>query len=370
MKVLHLVSSSTLTGPAAPALGLARGLRALGVDAMLACDRVRRGDLTRNARSAGVPLLDGSHLCARVGLRAVLADRAWLRVHARRFDLIHAHASHDHAVAAVVVPANRLVRSIHHPRGVAYRPLRGWVYRRTGGFVVLNGEDRESLARRYPQVRAVPVAVAAGAVDIDRFHPGVDGSGLRARFGFGVEDHVVGLVARIKPGRGHDRLLAVFDAARARDPRLRLALIGKGEGRSAVEADVEARGLSRVVRFYGFRDTDLAEAIRSCDVTVLFVPGNDAGCRGVLESMACGVPVIGCDVPAVRGALDGAGAGWIVSGSGAAAWAAALGEFFARPAVERQRMGRKARARVLARFTEQHRAQAVLGLYRRLRVGV
>ena len=366
MKVLHLVSSSSLTGPAAPALGLARGLRALGVDAVFACDRVRGGNLPEKARTAGVPLLDGSHLCARVGWRAVLADCGWLTRLAPDFDLIHTHASHDHALAATVVPGRRLVRSIHHPRATAYRPFRGWIYRRTGGFVVLSGDDRGRLAKRYPAVRTAPIVVAPGAVDVDRFHPGVDGSAVRARLGFGVDDHVVGLVARIKPGRGHDCLLQAFDAARVRDPRLRLALIGKGEGVASVKADVRTRRLSGVVRFYGFRDADLPEAIRSCDVTVLLVPGNDAGCRAVLESMACGVPVIGPDVPAVRSALDGVQAGRVLRGLDPDTWAAALGDFFLHPTAERARMGRNARARVMAHFTESHRARAVLGLYRRL----
>jgi hypothetical protein len=46
VRILHLVSSSTMTGPADPALNLARAQRALlGHDARLACDRRRDGNI-------------------------------------------------------------------------------------------------------------------------------------------------------------------------------------------------------------------------------------------------------------------------------------------------------------------------------------
>lgn len=366
MRVLHLVASATLTGPAAPALGLVRGLRALGVDAVLACDRERPGNLVEKAAAARVPVVDGSRLSARVSLRSVLRDWAWLSRQIGRCDLIHAHASHDHAMTSFVADRVPVVRSIHHPRSVVSRPFRSWLYERTAGFVVLSAGDRATLARNYPGVRNVPIAVVAGAVDVDRFRPDVDGAHLRAGAGFFVDDHVVGLVARIKPGRGHDRILAAFQEASAQDARLRLAFIGKGEGRPAVEAEVERRKLSSLVRFYGFRDDDLPHAIRSCDVTVLLESGNDASCRAVLESMACGVPVLGPDVPAVRQALTGEKGGWVVAGSEPSLWAQAMMDFFSRSRDERARMGRIARARVLAEFTDAHRARAVRSLYRRL----
>jgi glycosyltransferase involved in cell wall biosynthesis len=95
-------------------------------------------------------------------------------------------------------------------------------------------------------------------------------------------------------------------------PGVHFALIGKGEGEAEVKAQVALHNLGDRVHFYGFRDADLPLAIASLDVSILLAEGNDAGCRAVLESMSCAVPVIGADLAAVREALEGAGAGLLI----------------------------------------------------------
>lgn len=368
MKILHLVSSPTLTGPADPALGLARAQRALlGLDVELACDHLRPGNLIEKARAAGVPVVDALRLSTKGGLFDALADRRALRRLADEHDVVHAHTSHDHALAVLARGRAKIVRTIHHPRSLARRGLQGWAYARTDGFVLVAEAHRARLAESYPFVDASRIVVVRGAVDVERFRPGLDGSALRAQHELPAGAFVVGMVSRIKPGRRHEVLLDAFMRARTHTPReLHLVFVGKGEGEPALKAAIAARGLGDVTHLYGFRDEDLPEAYASMDVSVLLSEGNDAGCRAVLESLASGVPVIGGRWPAIVDALDGELAGRLVDPDDVPALADALVEAASLDAPARAARARSARARVEARYTERVRAEAVVALYEQL----
>jgi glycosyltransferase involved in cell wall biosynthesis len=207
--------------------------------------------------------------------------------------------------------------------------------------------------------------VVPGAVDVERFHPGVDGSAIRREQAIPGEALVLGMIARIKPGRRHDLLLDAF--RRLADPRIYLAFIGKGEGHAALAARVAELHLEDRVRFYGFRDHDLPEAIRSLDVSILLAEGNDASCRAVLESMAAGVPVIGVAFPAIADAIDGSGGGISVPPDDEAALVRALSDLVGLAPGERAAMGARARERAVARHSDRTRAEAVLAFYERIR---
>lgn len=363
MKVLHLVSAPTLTGPADPALGLARGQKALGIDVMLGFDTQRTGTMAGKVAEAGVPGVPELVLSTKAGLGAMWRDRRWIQAHAQDFDVVHVHTSHDHALAVGINGRTALVRSIHHPRGCRRRGLQGYIYKRTTGFVLVASAHRDLLLEAYPGLTPSRAVVVPGAVDPQRFSPDADGASVRDEMGFSAGRRVVGMVARIKAGRGHSLILEALLEARLTAPELALALIGKGEGVPEVKAQVEAMGLSEHVAWLGYRDEDLAEAIRACDATVLLNEGNDASCRAVLESLSCGVPVIGAAHPAIADALapthgrlfePGDRAGLVAGLLDAVRWSDS----------ERQGLARHARAQVLEHHTDQVRAQSVLQAYR------
>jgi len=363
MRVLHLVSAPTMTGPADPALGLARGQRAIGVDAAIAYDTHRSGNMADKVLAAGVPHVADLVLSTKAGLAAAWRDRRRLIDHARSFDVVHAHTSHDHMLAAGVARHTLLVRSIHHPRGCARRGLEPWVYGRTHGFILVAQAHRHRLATSYPKLAAEQMTVVPGAVDTARFSPEREGFAVRREMGFEPDRLVLGLVARIKAGRGHRLFLEAIQAARAKVPQLAVALIGKGEGVPEVRKDVAELGLEPHVAWLGFRDQDLPEAIRACDLTVLMEEGNDASCRAVLESMACEVPVVGASHPAIVDAIS-PGTGLVFAARQRDALVQAIVEAASLTGSERLSMGRQARAVVLQEHTDRVRAERVFSAYR------
>ncbi|MDR2128002.1 MAG: glycosyltransferase [Burkholderiaceae bacterium] len=101
------------------------------------------------------------------------------------------------------------------------------------------------------------------------------------------------------------RALALARAlAPARD--LRLHLLGGGSQEAALRALAEALGLREAVTFHGrLDDAGMAAVLARCKLSVS-VPQSDATSVSVLESMACGLAVIGSDLSANRHWLDAA----------------------------------------------------------------
>ena len=131
-----------------------------------------------------------------------------------------------------------------------------------------------------------------------------------------------------------------------------------------VKHTLEVFGPDRVV-FGGYlRGPGLVEAYRALDVAVWLREGNDGACRGVLEAMACGVPVIAGNQGA-PGELVQSGTGRVVDPDDVEAIGRALVELLGHLAESRE-LGAAARERAL-QFTPRRAAEETLAFWRRLR---
>jgi glycosyltransferase involved in cell wall biosynthesis len=286
-----------------------------------------------------------------------------------RHDVLHAGFAHDHQLCLWARrrarnPDLRLIRAAQ--RRIDMEPgalgLRLRALRNSDGVVVHSASYRSLLLERDLDPRRV-ASVPAG-VDGVWFSPG-RAPELRARWGVPEGAPLAGMVARMKPERGQRLLLEAFARALKQVPEAWLVLVGRGEDEEVLRRAADELGTGRVV-FGGYlRGPGLVEAYRALDAAVWLREGNDGGCRGVLEAMACGVPVIagreGAPEELVRDGVDGRS----VDPADVAALANALAELLG----DRRRseeMGRAARSRALE-FTPQRAAQETLAFWRRLR---
>ena len=366
MKVLELLSSPAWTGPAEPMTSVARELVRRGHEVEVAVDTRREGDLRERLAAEGFPPRTELALSTKGGPLAFAGDVLRLRRMARGFDVLHANFSNDHALALLALPrrgARRVVRTLHSSRSLADRGLQGTVHRHTDGLVAVCEAHARVLRERFgvPEER---VLATRGAVDAGAFLP--EGPDLRAELAIAPDAPVAGIVSRIKPDRRHAELVDAFRVVADRLPEARLVVVGRGEGLEAVRARVARQGLAGSVIFAGYRrGPSLAAAYRTLDAKVLLAEGNDGTCRALLEGMAAGRPGVAYRLGApAESILDGE-TGRLVPEGDVAALARALLEVLGNPAGARA-MGRAARRRMQAFFTEEARGAAVEAFLQRV----
>ena len=128
-------------------------------------------------------------------------------------------------------------------------------------------------------------------VDTERFGPELRERGLRESIerGEARPEHAIDVLyaGRITREKGADLLADAFLAARARDPRLRLVLVGGGPEQERLRERV-----GEAASFRGWLDGErLARAYASADV-FLFPSRTDTFGQVVLEAQASGLPVV------------------------------------------------------------------------------
>ncbi|HWT14023.1 MAG TPA: glycosyltransferase [Allosphingosinicella sp.] len=160
-------------------------------------------------------------------------------------------------------------------------------------------------------------------VDLDLFRPGGRSA---ARAALGVSGPLLLTVGGLVPGKGQRFAIEAL----GRIPGATLALVGEGPDRPALERLVRRLGLERRVRLLGSRPhAELAAWFAAADVTVQ--PSASEGLANVwVESLACGTPVVTCDVGGAREVIDRPEAGRLVPRD-AAAIAAAVRDLLAAP---------------------------------------
>jgi glycosyltransferase involved in cell wall biosynthesis len=304
VRILHLVSYSLYSGPLPPTLGLARAQRALGHEVWLAYD-VKRGkfnpfeeDARPHLEGAGLEPPVALTLSAKSSLGELWRDRRTLAAFAAggEVDVVHAHLSHDHMLAALARPRRgrtALVRTLHADRSLTRRPGQGWLNRRADGWITRARAHRDELLGRFrlPAERVVTIPsgfdpapfAGRGPAERDR---------ARSTFGIPAAAKVVAQVALIADRGQLDlaRALALMPVS-ARPTAL---FVGRGEGEAALRAEIDRLGLAPWVRFSGYLEghAALRLAYAAADVAFLARPGNDGSARAGLEAMAASVPLV------------------------------------------------------------------------------
>lgn len=178
----------------------------------------------------------------------------------------------------------------------------------------------------------------------------------------------IGCAKALTSTYGQADLLRALALLVARDPArpLRLLLAGDGEDRASLEALGANLGLSDRVSFLGRLAPDAIPAFMG-GLSVFAMPSH-AESFGVaaLEAAACGVPVVASRVGGVPEVVKHEETGLLVPPGDPAALADALGRVLADPGLA-ARMGAAGRAMVRASYDFSRNADAMEGLYLRLR---
>lgn len=189
----------------------------------------------------------------------------------------------------------------------------------------------------------------APGVDVDKFHPGVDGSAVRRRHELGDRPVVV-CVSRLVPRKGQDMLIRALPEIRRRVPGTALLLVSGGPYRKTLERLARENNVESDVVFTGSVPwAELPEHYAAGDVYAMpcrtRAAGLDVEGLGIvyLEASATGLPVVGGDSGGAPDAVREGETGHVVGGSDVPAIAARVSELLADP-VTAKAMGDAGRA--------------------------
>jgi phosphatidylinositol alpha-1,6-mannosyltransferase len=170
----------------------------------------------------------------------------------------------------------------------------------------------------------------APGVDVDKFHPGVDGSEVRARHGLTGRPVIV-CVSRLVPRKGQDMLIRALPAVRRRVPEAALLLVSGGPYRPKLERLAREQGVESEVVFTGSVPwAELPQHYAAGDVYAMpcrtRAAGLDVEGLGIvyLEASATGLPVVGGDSGGAPDAVREGETGYVVGGLDVAALTARL----------------------------------------------
>ena len=147
----------------------------------------------------------------------------------------------------------RLVATTHgHEAGWAALPGARGLLRRIG-----DGVDVVTYLGNYFHTRLAPVLAdrtelvrLAPGVDTDAFHPDLDGSGVRARYGL-TDRPVIVCVSRLVPRKGQDMLIRALPEVRRRVPDAALLIVSGGPYGDSLRRLARDTGVADHVVFTG-----------------------------------------------------------------------------------------------------------------------
>lgn len=178
---------------------------------------------------------------------------------------------------------------------------------------------------------------------------------------------VIGTVGRVQDVKNHAALVDAFDLLRKRLPQaapsLRLAIVGEGPLRAALQQKVREAGLEDVVILPGARN-DIPAIMRSFDLFVLSSIAEGTPVT-MLEAMASALPVVSTAVGGIPDLVQDGETGYLVPAGDPGALAGALARYATEPELAR-RHGALARTRVEQHYSMGAMLTNYLALYDRL----
>jgi glycosyltransferase involved in cell wall biosynthesis len=287
---------------------------------------VRHGVVVHHPRYLLIPKI-GMRAAPFLLYRGALAACRRLGLDKSKFDVIDAHYFYPDGVAAAWLAEALSLPFVVTARGSDLNTLAEygharrhilWAAERARAVITVSG----ALARRAVDIgiAETKVAVIRNGVDLDQFTPR-DREAARRRFG--VSGFVIVSVGNLVDLKGHDLTIKAVAAI----PGVTLLIAGGGPLREALRAQAETLGVTERVRLLGeVPHQDLAALYSAADVSVL-MSEREGWANVLLESMACGTPVIATRVGGNAEAITRPESGLLLAERSAGALTAALIEF-------------------------------------------
>jgi glycosyltransferase involved in cell wall biosynthesis len=178
-------------------------------------------------------------------------------------------------------------------------------YNRCDRFIVLSQAFGNILHQQY-QVPSHKIHVIPGGVDINRFCNNLSRDDARKKLNWPTDRPILFTSRRLVHRMGIDKLLQAISLIKPTIPDIWLAIAGRGHIQNLLEQQVKELGLENNVKFLGFLpDEHLPIAYQAADLTVMPSQSFEGFGLAILESLACGTPVLCTPVGGMPEILQG-----------------------------------------------------------------
>ncbi|WP_130858634.1 glycosyltransferase family 4 protein [Gracilibacillus phocaeensis] len=193
-----------------------------------------------------------------------------------------------------------------------YYPIEKYLSRYTDALILINQEDYE-LAKKH-KFHATSIEHVHGVgVDTEKYKP-IDKQKkreLRKSLGYQADDFLLFYAAEFNKNKNQQLLVHAMALVQEQVPNARLLLAGEGPLFEHCQQLASELGVVDRIDFLGFRK-DIDQLLPMCDVGVASslregLPVN------IMETMACGLPVVAVDNRGHRELIDHNKSGWLLS---------------------------------------------------------
>lgn len=218
------------------------------------------------------------------------------------------------------------------------------------------------IAEHYPGTDASKIQVVYLGIDPGRWQ-------MREPQGQSKQAANIVCVARLDTFKGHIYLVRACQLLKQRGISFKCLLIGDGDLRPSIEAEIARLGVSDVVEISGsLTAEDVQARLRGADVFVLPSIVDELNKRdgipvALMEAMAMGLPVISTEVSGIPELVENRRSGLLVQEKDAEALAGAIAEILQNEGLS-QRLCFAARARVEESFDLQRSAAQMVRLFK------
>jgi len=357
---LHINDQSVWRGGEQQVFYLLKGLKERGYHAELAA--LPGSALGERAAAAGITV----HPVRMRGEADLFAARRIARlIVTGRFNIVHMHTAHAHALgclactfngAPICIVSRRVINPIRkHPISLALLKYR-W---RVDHYIAIS--------------RAVKHVLVSGGVDeakISVVYSGVEPEcitdsplEMRRSLGLSAGAKLVCTVGALAHHKGQRYLVEAAPTVLREMPSTRFVLVGDGEDRASLTSLASQLGVNDAIMFYGFQP-DAHRYISACDVFV--APSLMEGLNtSILDAMMLQRPVIGTTIGGIPELIQHDETGVLVPPKNPRLLAEAILDVLGSPE-KAGKMALAAYGRAMDRFTAGHMVEGTIGVYKTL----
>lgn len=225
-----------------------------------------------------------------------------------------------------------------------------------------------SYSHQWLTVKPTLMGILPHGVDVSRYSPGTAPTELLRQYRSNPAERIVLMVSALDRAHYFKGVDVLLNALAALPAEVRGIIVGDGELRQEYMQLAESLGIARRVHFTGsLSESDLPAYYRLADVSVLpSTTMGEAFGLVLVESLACGTPVIASSLPGVRAVVSPGVDGLLAKPGEACDLGAAIARMLTLPEEKRREMGAAGRYKALQQYDWQHIVQQLEAIYQQV----